>query len=178
MSTPSAFTGKVSVRRHGSGRRFCPPASLLSILCHRTLVCFLSDQPPTLFREARAVRHLQLCPRTIDIRRKLIPFSRRYAIAKTARSKLSRFLQSLLRYQPKLFPSQARSRLSRIKAIAGQCTAASVRSVAPRLSRGSQKCFCAASGQQFDGFEVWDGTRFVYRSDASATSAGSEHPSA
>jgi hypothetical protein len=30
------------------------------------------------------------------------------------------------------------------------------------------------AGQQFDGFEVWDGTRFVYRSDASSTQSGTE----
>jgi hypothetical protein len=28
------------------------------------------------------------------------------------------------------------------------------------------------AGQNFDGFEVWDGTRFVYRSDETSTASG------
>ena len=33
---------------------------------------------------------------------------------------------------------------------------------------------CATSGQEFDGFEVWDGTRFVYRSKVTSTPSEAE----
>ena len=36
----------------------------------------------------------------------------------------------------------------------------------------AKSAFEQQAGQQFDGFEVWDGTRFVYRSDASSTQSG------
>ena len=32
--------------------------------------------------------------------------------------------------------------------------------------------FAQRLGQNFDGFEVWDGTRFVYRSDRSSPATG------
>jgi hypothetical protein len=30
------------------------------------------------------------------------------------------------------------------------------------------------AGQRFDGFEVWDGTRFVYRSEVTSTPRGTD----
>jgi hypothetical protein len=45
------------------------------------------------------------------------------------------------------------------------------------LIEEARSVFARQVGQQFDGFEVWDGTRFVYRSDASSTQSGTERAS-
>ena len=37
------------------------------------------------------------------------------------------------------------------------------------LIQEARRAFEQASDRQFDGFEVWDGTRFVYRSDKTST---------
>ena len=42
------------------------------------------------------------------------------------------------------------------------------------LVEEAKSVFAQQAGQQFDGFEVWDGTRFVYRSDALSTPRGTE----
>jgi hypothetical protein len=42
------------------------------------------------------------------------------------------------------------------------------------LIEEAQNAFAQQAGQQFDGFEVWDGTRFVYRSGASSTPSAAE----
>ena len=41
-----------------------------------------------------------------------------------------------------------------------------------RLIEEARRVFSQHVGQQFDGFEVWDGTRFVYRSDVTSTPDG------
>ena len=41
-----------------------------------------------------------------------------------------------------------------------------------RLVEEARSVFEQHAGQQFDGFEVWDGTRFVYRSDVPSTPSG------
>jgi hypothetical protein len=41
-----------------------------------------------------------------------------------------------------------------------------------RLIEEARNVFEQHAGQQFDGFEVWDGTRFVYRSDVPSTPRG------
>jgi hypothetical protein len=38
----------------------------------------------------------------------------------------------------------------------------------------ARSVFAQHAGQQFDGFEVWDGTRFVYRSDVTFHPSGTE----
>ena len=42
------------------------------------------------------------------------------------------------------------------------------------LIEEAKSAFAHQAGQQFDGFEVWDGTRFVYRSEASSTPSEAE----
>ena len=42
------------------------------------------------------------------------------------------------------------------------------------LIEEAKSAFAQQVDQQFDGFEVWDGTRFVYRSEASSTPSGPE----
>jgi hypothetical protein len=42
------------------------------------------------------------------------------------------------------------------------------------LIEEARSVFAQQAGQQFDGFEVWDGTRFVYRSDVTPTPIGNE----
>jgi hypothetical protein len=41
-----------------------------------------------------------------------------------------------------------------------------------RLVEEARSVFEQQAGQHFDGFEVWDGTRFVYRSDVASTPSG------
>jgi hypothetical protein len=45
------------------------------------------------------------------------------------------------------------------------------------LIEEAKSAFAQRVDQQFDGFEVWDGTRFVYRSEASSTPSGAERGS-
>ena len=45
------------------------------------------------------------------------------------------------------------------------------------LIEEAKSAFAQQAGQQFDGFEVWDGTRFVYRSEASSTPSEAERGS-
>jgi len=45
------------------------------------------------------------------------------------------------------------------------------------LVEEAKSLFAQQAGQQFDGFEVWDGTRFVYRSDVGSTPRGTERAS-
>lgn len=40
------------------------------------------------------------------------------------------------------------------------------------LIKEARSVFGQHAGQQFDGFEVWDGTRFVYRSDLTTSPSG------
>jgi hypothetical protein len=40
------------------------------------------------------------------------------------------------------------------------------------LIEEARRVFSQHVRQQFDGFEVWDGTRFVYRSDVTSTPDG------
>ena len=42
------------------------------------------------------------------------------------------------------------------------------------LIKEARNVFEQHAGQHFDGFEVWDGTRFVYRSDAKSPPSGTE----
>jgi hypothetical protein len=42
------------------------------------------------------------------------------------------------------------------------------------LIEEARSVFAQRAGQHFDGFEVWDGTRFVYRSDVTSTPSGTE----
>jgi len=44
----------------------------------------------------------------------------------------------------------------------------------PQLIAEARRLFQQHAGQHFDGFEVWDGTRFVYRSGANPTPNGTE----
>jgi hypothetical protein len=41
-----------------------------------------------------------------------------------------------------------------------------------RLVEEARRAFEQHAGQNFDGFEVWDGTRFVYRSDETSAPSG------
>jgi hypothetical protein len=45
------------------------------------------------------------------------------------------------------------------------------------LVEEAKSAFAQQVGQQFDGFEVWDGSRFVYRSDVTSTPSGTERAS-
>lgn len=45
------------------------------------------------------------------------------------------------------------------------------------LTQEARRAFEQHKGQQFDGFEVWDGTRFVYRSDITITPSDTERAS-
>ena len=42
------------------------------------------------------------------------------------------------------------------------------------LIKEARNVFEQHAGQHFDGFEVWDGNRFVYRSDIPSTPSGTE----
>ncbi|SEP51425.1 hypothetical protein SAMN02990966_07988 [Rhodospirillales bacterium URHD0017] len=42
------------------------------------------------------------------------------------------------------------------------------------LIEEAKRAFAKQVDQQFDGFEIWDGTRFVYRSEASSPPSGAE----
>ena len=42
------------------------------------------------------------------------------------------------------------------------------------LIQEARSAFEQRAGQLFDGFEVWDGTRFVFRSDVTCTSNGTQ----
>ena len=44
------------------------------------------------------------------------------------------------------------------------------------LIKEARTAFAQHAGQQFDGFEVWDGSRFVYRSDGTSTPIGTQGP--
>lgn len=44
----------------------------------------------------------------------------------------------------------------------------------PRLIEEARSLFQQHANHHFDGFEVWDGTRFVYRSDINPTPNGTE----
>ena len=45
------------------------------------------------------------------------------------------------------------------------------------LIKEARTAFEQQTAQQFDGFEVWDGTRFVYRSDVTASPTALTGPS-
>jgi hypothetical protein len=45
------------------------------------------------------------------------------------------------------------------------------------LIKEARSALAQQAGQHFDGFEVWDGTRFVYRSDATSPSKGTDQAS-
>ena len=45
------------------------------------------------------------------------------------------------------------------------------------LIEQARSVFAQQAGQQFEGFEVWDGTRFVYRSEAPSATSGGEKAS-
>jgi hypothetical protein len=42
------------------------------------------------------------------------------------------------------------------------------------LIKEARTAFEQHAGQHFDGFEVWDGTRFVYRSDGTSIPNGTQ----
>jgi len=42
------------------------------------------------------------------------------------------------------------------------------------LIEEARSVYAKHAGQQFDGFEVWNGARFVYRSDVTSTQSGTE----